>query len=191
MFSLGNTCFVVLMNKRCLCSQRAAGAWLIFLSCLSLLSGCCSYPVQHGIPNLATVDTGVYRGGQPVRQEGWVYLHDFLKVSNVVKLNLEREASDNAARALGMRVIYLPITTMQQLESGPKVSTVGKAVSWMLQPGTFVHCSHGRDRTGEIVGVYRVWVDHWPKERAYREMKEMGFRPMPGLYYFWLYQIQN
>jgi protein tyrosine/serine phosphatase len=39
----------------------------------------------------------------------------------------------------------------------------------------FVHCLHGRDRTGLMTAVYRVHFDGWPVEKAYEEMLECGF----------------
>jgi protein tyrosine/serine phosphatase len=39
----------------------------------------------------------------------------------------------------------------------------------------FVHCQHGEDRTGLIVGLYRVETEHWSPAAAYREMIAKGF----------------
>lgn len=52
--------------------------------------------------------------------------------------------------------------------------------------GTYVHCRHGRDRTGLVVGCYRMWIDGWSEATAAREMDAMGFRwSIPGLNAFW------
>ncbi|HKO04780.1 MAG TPA: tyrosine-protein phosphatase, partial [Candidatus Acidoferrales bacterium] len=34
----------------------------------------------------------------------------------------------------------------------------------------FIHCQQGRDRTGVMVALYRVAVDHWCPESAVAEM---------------------
>jgi protein tyrosine/serine phosphatase len=39
----------------------------------------------------------------------------------------------------------------------------------------FVHCQHGQDRTGLIVGLYRVFSEHWSPADAYNEMLAKGF----------------
>jgi protein tyrosine/serine phosphatase len=39
----------------------------------------------------------------------------------------------------------------------------------------FVHCQQGEDRTGLIVGLYRVETEHWSPAAAYREMIAKGF----------------
>ena len=38
-----------------------------------------------------------------------------------------------------------------------------------------VHCYHGADRTGTIVGMYRIIYQGWTIEQAKREMQEGGF----------------
>jgi protein tyrosine/serine phosphatase len=42
----------------------------------------------------------------------------------------------------------------------------------------FVHCEHGRDRTGMIIGLYRVFHEKWKAEDAWSEMLARGFRSM-------------
>ena len=50
----------------------------------------------------------------------------------------------------------------------------------------YVHCSHGRDRTGLIVGLYRVLHEGWQAKDAYAEMNTEGFRPLNrNLREFW------
>jgi protein tyrosine/serine phosphatase len=136
------------------------------------------------IPNFSQVKTGVWRGGQPTAN-GWELLKS-LGVKWVVKLNTEDEASDEAAKATGMQVLYLPMTTIQQTIGKPLSTTLNAAVSALEREGTFVHCQHGQDRTGLVVGAYRVKVEHWTKAAAYKEMKAHGFHPMlRGLYWSW------
>lgn len=162
---------------------------IIFGAASLCLAGCRSTLYINGIPHFAQVNPGLYRGGQPLDQ-GWQYLRS-IGVSNVVKLNMESEGSDAEAERLGMTVYRFPITTGEQLESGPKLSTIAKAVAIMEQPGTYVHCLHGNDRTGLAVGTYRVWIDHWTKARAYAEMKQFWFHPLlKGLYDFWEDKVQ-
>jgi len=40
-----------------------------------------------------------------------------------------------------------------------------------------VHCHAGRERTGLIVGFYRVLVEGKDPDAAYQEMLDKGFRP--------------
>ena len=153
-----------------------------------VLVGCSAVPtfVSHEIPNFRPVpgDPSVYRGGQPKSKAAWAYLQS-MGVTNVVKLNLESGASDSEARALGMTVRYFPINMLHQILLKPDRHAVSNAVA-AIKPGTFVHCKHGRDRTGLIVGCKRVWQDGWEKTNAWNEMLTNGFRPvLHGLTDIW------
>lgn len=39
-----------------------------------------------------------------------------------------------------------------------------------------IHCRHGRERTGLIVALYRMYCQSWSMEAAYREMVDEGCR---------------
>ena len=40
----------------------------------------------------------------------------------------------------------------------------------------FVHCLHGQDRTGYAIAAYRMLVQGWSFEQAYKEAKDMGHK---------------
>ena len=102
----------------------------------------------------------------------------------MVKLNTQDEASDKAAVTLGMKLNYFPIDTMQQLITGPDSAAMSNAVA-RIGPGTYVHCEHGQDRTGEVVGFYRL-KEGTNAATAYAEMLKNGFHPaLFGLTRYW------
>ena len=151
-----------------------------------LLAGCAGpAAVTHGIPNLVEVHPGVYRGGQPVAGGGgWQWLKA-QGVTRVVKLNTEAEGSDAEADALWLDVRRFPVTTGQQLLTGPREQDMLRAVASM-GPHTFTHCAHGQDRTGLAWGMRRVLFEGWSKDAAWREMRALGFHPeLAGLAWFW------
>lgn len=41
----------------------------------------------------------------------------------------------------------------------------------------YVHCLHGRDRTGTMAAVFRMVHDHFTNDQAFTEMKSFGFNP--------------
>lgn len=53
-------------------------------------------------------------------------------------------------------------------------------VSWLLREGApkpvYLHCRAGRERTGFMVAVYRMRVQGWSFERAYKEWLDEGCR---------------
>lgn len=141
------------------------------------------------IPNLLPVDSGIWRGGQP-DDDGWNYLNT-LGIKTVVKLNTDKENSDVAAAALGMELVYCPIDLDDQILFRPHRHYVKQAVEAMAakQP-IFVHCEHGQDRTGLIVGCYRVWKQNWAKGNAWDEMIKNGFHwELLGLTLFWEFGV--
>ena len=163
------------------------GAWLC-----AHLGGCASTstnesasvtPSTNGIPHFRLVEQpSIYRGGQP-DLAGWKWLKG-AGVSNVVKLNEQDEASDKPAIALGMKLNYFPVDTLQQLLSGPDRAAMCSAVG-KISPGTYVHCEHGEDRTGLVIGLYRL-TEGTNAAAAWSEMIEYGFHPaLLGLKGFW------
>ena len=158
----------------------------------------------EGIPNLHAVTAPgrptFYRGGQPT-PAGWQYLRDTLHVTDVVMLDdaieSHGQAEDQPARDLGLHVAVhtMPpvdygwdFRTPAQLLEGPTPRQAAEAVAAIVRASgpVYVHCSHGRDRTGLVVGLYRVFVDGLSPDLAYAEMVATGFRPINhGLHEVW------
>jgi hypothetical protein len=142
-----------------------------------------------GVPNLDRVDDGLYRSGQPVTPEAWAYLRS-LGIKTVVKLNYDEEGSDEGAVQAGMTVVSLPIpprndvASIVDLPERKRVSEVVRILE--RRDGVLVHCTHGQDRTGLVVGIYRVHHQHWTKSDAWHEMIQHHFHwELPGLDDFW------
>jgi len=153
---------------------------------LLLLASCATVPttVTNDIPNFRQVSPGVYRGGQPSSTNGWAYLKS-LGVTNVVKLNLYREGDDTDASMARITVNNFPIDLEHQTLVKPSSLLVSNAVA-AIQPGTYVHCQHGQDRTGLVIGCYRVWRQGWTKDAARKEMLADGFhKTLHGLNDYW------
>lgn len=155
----------------------------IFAICLALCSCAGPAPTSHGIPNFHAVAPGIWRGGQP-SDTGWAYLKS-IGVTRDLKLNTDREGSDSGAEVVGIRILRHPINLEQQIIGRPDKATIDSAVSDII-PGTFIHCEHGEDRTGLIVGIWRHRVQGWDKAKAYGEMIALGFHPiLHGLWEAW------
>jgi protein tyrosine/serine phosphatase len=126
-----------------------------------------------GPPRFHQLAPGVYRGGQPTERD--LLLLRSLGVHTVV--NLRRGSSvaieRAAAERLGMRFVHVPWAGA----STPPEAELRQIIDVMREGGVYVHCKHGRDRTSLVAATYRVWVDGWPAERAWREEAERyGFR---------------
>jgi tyrosine-protein phosphatase SIW14 len=162
---------------------------LLAAATIACATDCGTTTLTHGVPNLVQVDPGVWRSGQPTTAEGWAYLKS-LGIRRVVKLNFESEGSDDSAREAGMEVRYLPIQPEGSLASildAPDPTHIDGAVAALSEGGgVLVHCEHGNDRTGLVVGAYRVKHDGWTKGRAFREMLARGYHvELPALDVYW------
>jgi len=151
------------------------------IAALALLCGCATAPVTHGIPNLALVEPGVYRGGQP-DAEGWAWLKA-QGVAYDVKLNTWAEASDALASTNNIIVwdagmINFAQQTVGSPDAHALIDTVQVIANHAGKAGVYVHCEHGQDRTGLVIGMYRVRAEGWTKANAYREMIAHGFHPL-------------
>ena len=146
-------------------------------------------PAPTGVPHFHEVRPGVYRGGQPT-DAGWAYLKS-LGIKTVVKLDLPAEGSDAQAERLGMTVIDAsgPPSDLGDVLGSPKPERLRLAVGALddaRRRPVFVHCLHGQDRTGLVVGLFRVLHDGYSKDAAYKEMKKNGFhRSLHGLREVW------
>lgn len=152
-----------------------------FLVLLGLVAGCATQqPARFGVPNWGIVDRDqhIVRGGQP-DAFGWQWLVSH-GITNDVKLNTGKDPATP-----GMTVKAFPITTWQQIFGGKKLRAQLNAAEKAIGPGTFLHCTHGKNRTGTVVGYYRVNHD-WPRAVAEREMLRYGWGDsLPGLKAAW------
>jgi hypothetical protein len=113
-----------------------------------------------------------------------------LGVTRVVKLDFESEATEDGARAAGLEVVYVPFEPDENLlhtVEAPDPVNVDRAVAELSKAGgVLAKCLHGQDRTGYVLGRYRVLHDHWTKGAAYREMLAHSFHPeLVGLQHAW------
>jgi len=149
----------------------------IFVFSLPAFAG----PSVQRIHNFYKVDNHVYRGGQP-KSEGFQYLAK-IGVKTVLDLREPGRRSAEEERevtALGMKYVNVPMTGL----TPPTESEITKILGMLEDDSTgavFVHCMRGADRTGAVLGAYRVDHDHWDNTRALQEAKAdgMGFFQLP------------
>jgi protein tyrosine/serine phosphatase len=125
------------------------------------------------IENFGKVNDHFYRGAQP-KGRNYEQLAA-LGVKTIVDL---REDADSEARATaeraGLRYINLPMKekSYPQADTATRfLETVNNQANWPV----YVHCAGGRHRTGAMTAVYRMSVDGWNIDQAYKEMKQYDF----------------
>jgi hypothetical protein len=160
---------------------------------------------QGDLPHFREIATNVVASGQPTAlgfQQLKAKYPD--REITILKLNFPEEGSDDGARALGMRVLDLgisPRTDKNGLALAAEIFIVPNTTTW-TQIGAavraipriddqkrlwLIHCVHGDDRTGLVVGYVLHTVLGWSKEDAFREMLRQGYHVgLLGLDYRWL-----
>jgi len=136
-------------------------------------------PKEH-LPNFHQVAPYLYRGGEPtetgleqVKKMGVATIIDLRGAGPDTKIEKEQ------AEKLGMHYANLPMDS--RAPSNEQVDqflhAVEKAKAANADKAVFVHCQHGSDRTGCMVGVWRVTHDGWSYDKAYEEMRKYYFGP--------------
>jgi protein tyrosine phosphatase (PTP) superfamily phosphohydrolase (DUF442 family) len=130
------------------------------------------------IPNLAIVAPNFFRGGQP----SYDGLRKLKAAGVKVDVCLDNERSyiadeSQQAQALGLKFVSIPLNAFRHPTDMDILRFLDITARKDSEP-LFVHCVHGRDRTGAMVAIYREVKEHIAPDVAYQEMLEHGFRPM-------------
>jgi protein tyrosine/serine phosphatase len=138
------------------------------------------------IRNFRRVNDWFFRGGQP-NAEGIEALAK-LKVGTVVNLRRGRpsvEAERQAVEAAGITFVNIALNYWF-LPTEETIAQFLRILDDETNRPIFVHCLHGKDRTGLLVAMYRVARQGWPVELAYKEMKLCGFHRFRVRNFKWL-----
>ncbi|MDB4943566.1 MAG: Protein tyrosine/serine phosphatase [Labilithrix sp.] len=136
--------------------------------------------------NFAQVKPGLYRGGRPDAAS-----LDYLKSIGVKRIvNLEVgdfiEAAPwtitkelDLASARGLVEVRYPMSAFEPALSSRFDDNMDQLLA-LLATATptdaiYVHCKHGQDRTGLVIGLERVEGETWSPAKAHQEMVDDGF----------------
>ena len=131
-------------------------------------------PRYKELPRFGQVNEKLYRGAQPKR--GGLQRLAELGIKTIVDLRSGGDRSrleEKEALSLGLKYYNVPLRWFGR----PKDEHVDLVMQIIMQPENqpvFVHCSHGVDRTGLVVAVYRILYEGWSSERAKAEAKSHG-----------------
>ncbi len=150
------------------------GLWLFALS-LSLLA-LPALAENKALPNFHPVAPGIWRGAAPtdagLKQLKARGVHTIIDLRISPKL-VKKEGAE--ARALGFQWINLPMGAEPPTQA--QVKTFLAALDRAPGEPVYVHCQHGADRTGCMVGIYRETRQGWDFPRTWAEMRQDGFNP--------------
>ena len=132
-------------------------------------------PGVRGIPNLAEIESGLARGGQPaddgieyLRSRGFRTVIGF-RTNATERLKLQRAGLTFVEIPLRADLFGSRAPTQDQIRLF--LSTVGDSA----RRPVFFHCRRGVDRTGAMAAIYRIEACGWTREEAIEEMKAFGF----------------
>lgn len=167
---------------------------LLGIALVAAAAASCSGPPASGAPdralsesessrvsvgNFARVDDGVFRGAQPDRA-GFASLREF-GIRTVVNLRdfhsdrVSRSAAGQAPEGLDLVEIEMDALVDSDPPSRRDVERFFEVVSDPARRPVFIHCAHGKDRTGTMCALYRIEIQGWTPERAFDEMQAFGF----------------
>ena len=117
-----------------------------------------------------------YRGGQPsiaeidqLAKSGFGSIISLRWNTNSIKL--ERTwCEERNLNFISIPLSYWILPTRKQLEQFFSI------INDQSKRPVYIHCKHGRDRTGMLVAIYRIDAENWTADAAYSEMKDKGFR---------------
>ena len=128
-----------------------------------------------GVPSAGSITPALFRGAQP-NSSAYGGLRK-LGMNIVVDLRGEGgevSAEKKSVEALGMKFVSLPWNGAGT-PSRDELLTFFTLLRDNPDQKIFIHCEYGADRTGVMIALYRIAVDHWTAEQAISEMKAFHY----------------
>jgi protein tyrosine phosphatase (PTP) superfamily phosphohydrolase (DUF442 family) len=153
---------------------------IMLLALLTLAASARAEVLENSsIPNFRRVNARILRGGQPA-DAAWRRLAG-MGVGTVLDLRRPGEHSTTAESlaviGAGMRYLNVPMDGL----GAPSSSQITRAMSALDGTDTvFVHCAHGKDRTGTLVALYRIRHEGWSNVKALDEAESCGIHWYEG-----------
>jgi tyrosine-protein phosphatase SIW14 len=187
--------------------MRSPQILLTLLLSIILSQAAIAFPTSNGLPNFSQVNENLYRGGKP-SDAGLAYLKS-IGVKTIIDLqggdlhsiykpvvffsepgekSSELQHEEETTMALEMNYRNYPLDALAPVskdEDAEVAQILKDIVDPTLQP-VYVHCEHGKDRTGLIVAIERVDVEGWSKATARQEWIRDGHSLISRIFTGWL-----
>jgi hypothetical protein len=135
--------------------------------------------------NFLKVTDGIYRGGHP-DDSGLDYLKKLgiktdldLEIGDFIEsMPADITAEQQGAESRGLTFINTPMSAYEPALSTRFDDQMNKILGILQDPASkpiYVHCKHGQDRTGLVIGLERVLIEHQTPQAAHDEMVKIGF----------------
>jgi len=121
---------------------------------------------------LRKVIPGVYRGSAPTEQDVH-WLKEHLGIRKIISLDKESgDKIDNVCKVLGISHIIIPIDETKKSLINFLGYDIGKLL--LEERPTYIHCKHGKDRTGLAVALFKCKYLGVSPEKAIKEAESIG-----------------
>ena len=165
--------------------------WRSFFITLVLIFSTLSASAE--ILRFVQVDQTIFRGSQPENKMDYDRLQE-LGVKYVFNLRDDYREIQWEKQELDKRGIVLMSYPMSPWDK-PNPRTIKQMLLQIQQAsqlgGVYIHCHHGKDRTGIVMGLYRIHFQGWDRMKAYSEMASLGFNHIfwDMQDFFWKYSL--
>ena len=141
---------------------------------------------EHDLPNFHAVTPVLFRGAAPTPHGLEILKKMGMKTVIDLRIAPKTVAKEHAQLdQLGIKFINMPMSgdgfqksfddKGKVVPTEAQIQTFLKTIADPAQQPVFVHCQHGADRTGTMIGIYREQVAGWPYDKTYKEMRKYGF----------------
>lgn len=150
-------------------------------------------PPGTTLVRFAKIGSDIYRGSKPETDADYEYLKS-LGIRSIISLQVMSRDIDPEGLEAPKHGFDFHSVPVEGLPFPPKQAAVDAAELVLADPTLrpiYVHCKLGRDRTGMIVALHRVYYDGVDPEVAYRdEMVDYGY-PERGPEYWSLFGLKK
>ena len=125
----------------------------------------------------------IYRSNIPEHRRDFHTLRDLSRTTpealTIVSLvdNLSEGVADERQTCsnFGLKFMSYEIYIHEHVPSGSLKRFIDEIMA--IDGPILIHCQHGKDRTGLVIGLIRVLHQGWKPEDAFREMLKYGYNP--------------
>ncbi len=135
-----------------------------------------SHKTKVPIGRFYKVDDVLYRGAQPIREDDFQFLKE-IGIKTVISLRNKKKIikwENNLCAKYKLNFVNIPLNAKEGIPERKALQFLSIISNTKYRP-IFLHCQHGRDRTGCMVALYRVVYYGWTPLQAYKEALKFGF----------------
>jgi len=100
------------------------------------------------------VSNELYRGGEPSFND-LKLLKKFFNIKLIISLDLDiGKKISTHCKSLDLKQMIIPIGG---IETSSNIDFVKNNINKIVKPNSYVHCRHGKDRTGMFCAIYRIF----------------------------------